>query len=93
MKTLVVIVFALLIAGCGDGDRSTRPTATAGTINCKSPITGLPVTQERAIAQAQRINSKRLALGDSNSVIVTVDCGDDVVVVPVVPPVVVPRGE
>jgi len=51
-------------------------------------VSGQDVPKAVAIEQATRHNARVLALGDSQSIIVTVDCGDDIAVVP--PVVVVP---
>lgn len=83
----LLVTSLILFVGCGgsgDGDRN-GPTA-AGTVFCKSPIDGRPVTQTVAIQEAKKHNRAVLALGDTASVIQNVDCGDDVAVVP---PVVV----
>lgn len=91
-KLLVAILCSagLGLSACSGDHADPGPVATAPTINCKSPVSGLPVSQAVALAQARRHNQRVLALGDTASVITTVDCGDDVVVVT---PVVFPPSE
>lgn len=81
-----LVAASILLVGCSGDHADPGPVATAPNVYCKSPVTGLPVSQEVALSQAKKHNQAVLALGDTASVIVTVDCGDDVVVVP---PVVV----
>jgi hypothetical protein len=78
LGTLLIVAF---VACEGDGDRS--PAASTGPVFCKSPTTGQAVPLRVALRQAQAHNRRMLALQDGNPhIIQTIDCGDDVVIVP-----------